>query len=198
MPKLQGVFDRFADLDKVNAQDLAKWLKSKGEVSFLENFLGNKLLYPQTVSVKKTDFNIDVAIFLEAVRLSPGSLYDQKGKKIIIPVDIVKRFPPLTILVDSLIHVLSLPEGQTTVFLKTEDKKLEILGTVVRPPAHILKENLKVILGTQVIQARVGTILRIAATAKALQLNIDTYGPLGVSGGGLGVVLDLRGAENVR
>lgn len=70
MPILSGLFDSFDNLDTIEINSLIGWLKNPPTPIQLENYLANRILYPQTLPQTSVDMKIDLAILREALRLS--------------------------------------------------------------------------------------------------------------------------------
>ena len=76
MAKLSGLFDSFDNLDTIEINSLVGWLKNPPAPIQLENYLANKILYPQTLPLTELDMKIDLAILREALRINgpkPGT-----------------------------------------------------------------------------------------------------------------------------
>src|SRR5471030_1399565 len=69
MPQSIGLFDSFDNLDQINIDTLIPWLKNSPSQIQLENYLANKILYPNTQPLTEYDMKIDLAIVREALRL---------------------------------------------------------------------------------------------------------------------------------
>lgn len=74
MPKLSGLFDSFDNLDQIPIENISSWLKVVPNLIQLENYLANKILYPQTLPLTETDMKIDLAILREALRINGPKL----------------------------------------------------------------------------------------------------------------------------
>ena len=77
MPKLPGLFDSFDNLDQISPEAVATWLKPVPEFSHIENYLANKILYPQTVPLTEHDMQLDLSILREALKLNGPKAKDQ-------------------------------------------------------------------------------------------------------------------------
>lgn len=75
MPQL-GLFDSFDNLDQILPEDIAAWLKSVPQLTYLENYLANRILYPQSLPLKESDMQLDLAILREALRMSQNLVTD--------------------------------------------------------------------------------------------------------------------------
>lgn len=83
-----GLFDSFDNLDLINVDSLIPWLKNSPSPIQLENYLANKILYPNTLPLTEYDMKIDLAILREVLRTnSPksNSFLNIALRKIIIP-----------------------------------------------------------------------------------------------------------------
>src|SRR3990167_9440024 len=83
MPKLTGLFSSFDDLDQISPEAIASWLKPAPELTSLENYLANKILYPQAVPLTKHDMQIDLAILREALRMNGPKPGEQKSNALL-------------------------------------------------------------------------------------------------------------------
>ena len=128
MPKVTGVFDRFENLEKIPAENIAKWLSMHPDSAAIENYIANRVIYSQTVPVTLNDQNIDFAILREAQRAAP-IYFKQNQKKIFIPADFLQITPDIKKLVNIVIDAFE-PKGLIT-FVLTARTKDEILGSLV-------------------------------------------------------------------
>lgn len=78
MPRLSGLFDDFDNLDQITPEDIACWLKPVPELGQLENYLANKILYPQTLPATERDMQIELAILRQALKLIAPKSKSQK------------------------------------------------------------------------------------------------------------------------
>lgn len=139
MPKVSGVFDVIDNLDDISAEDISKWIKNPPQFVILENYIANRILYPQAVAASLGDLEIDLAILREALKRDK-SYFSLETRKIIIPNILVSRVPSLTKLVWVFIDAYLLnyqgdektrPEIWTVVM--RHDDMDETLGTIIAP-----------------------------------------------------------------
>ena len=193
MPHLSGVFDEFADLDKVPVEEVLKWLPQKPEIHFLTNYIGNRIMYPQAIPLTHTELEIDLAILRAAIKLKPSLVYEPQTNKIIIPKAFADRFPSLADVARAVVDGLN-PKGLHNIFVK-EISRYKLIGSVISP------------LNPQKLSSNERTVTFTGnAIRKELPLNmvsvIETPAPeikmaLGgeefvVAGGDAGVIIDLR------
>lgn len=128
MNKLIGVFENFRYLDQIPTSDISKWLKTKINDTDLENFIGNRIIYPQTLPMNSLELEIDLAIFREALKRQPEVLYDRRLNKIIIPGEFQQRFGTFERLIKAITEVLILKKN-TKIYLK-EDNNIKLIGSI--------------------------------------------------------------------
>lgn len=92
MPKITGLFEEFKNFDKLTLEDIAKWLKTPVDPLVFFNFYANRIYYPQTVAVNKSDLQWDLTILKELLSHEKKFL-SKNSKKIVIPDSFLARFP---------------------------------------------------------------------------------------------------------
>ena len=133
MPKLTGIFATF-DVEKIPPEDIARWLKPNPGLMVIENYLANKLLYPQTIPVTQLDLAIELASLREVVRRHPGKFI--LGSSIRIPKELVGRMGTLLDLTLALLDALT-PKNEIEIVLENK-----VIGSV-RPSAPNGKLQIK-------------------------------------------------------
>jgi len=194
MPRLTGVFSGFTDLEQLNAEDLNRWLKAKESPFYLENYIGNRILYPQAIPVSLRDLEIDLAIFREYLRRHPEVVYNPKTKKMLIPEELELRFPPLQKLVGAILDVIVLNEP-TPIILRRINNSVEVVGTIISyTPA---KEGFTdVNINGQTLKLETETVTILPNKEKGVVVQVADAHPVSVAGGSLGIVIDLRKAQS--
>lgn len=193
MPHLTGVFEEFPDLEKTPPAKIAAWIKTKLDSHFLTNFLGNRLLYPQTIPINEEELEIDLAILREGIKLKPTLVLDFQTNKLVFPQSLTERFPPLTRLAGAVIESLAV-SGVSQIYIK-DKTKLKLVGTLISPPdinKIFEKENaVKVIVDgiESVLNVNTISVSEIASPEVIIKIADTEYK---VPGGELGVVIDLR------
>ena len=151
MPKLPGLFDSFDNLDQIDSTSLISWIKPAPSSIQLENYLANKILYPQTLPVSEIDMKIDLAILREALKMNGPKPQDSGGpmlgdnsflnfalKKIIIPKRFLLFVPDLTALTWAFVDGLLFNRRKRDLFedlwtVVVSDDSEEIVGSVILP-----------------------------------------------------------------
>ncbi|MBI2593387.1 hypothetical protein HYW44_01985 [Candidatus Daviesbacteria bacterium] len=193
MPHLSGVFEQFPNLDKVSSLNLSAWLHIQVDKHNLANILGNRIIYPQTVALTKSDLEIDLAILREALKQRPALVYEPQTNKIYIPELFLQRFPPLTRLAGVIIEAIN-PKGVIQIYLK-DKTQVKLLGSLISPPnvSKLVKDKGKikiVVMGVEgTLSPNTLSISRIVAPQIKMKIENTSYS---VPGGELGVVIDLR------
>src|SRR3989344_3254913 len=199
MPKLVGIFSYFKDLDKVSPADISSWLRFKGDIHILANFIGNRIIYSQTVPINKLDLDIDMAILREVIKKTPEYFYLKKEDKIIISKDLKERFPPLSKLVTIIIETIN-PKGLITIHLK-EGNNYQFLGTLIAPEniegLFKGKQSVSVVVNGVATQLLKNSLSISGVNKVTLQIKIGDSKEISVNGGQLGIVIDLRDKPQV-
>ena len=128
MNKLIGVFEYFRYLDQIPTSDISKWLNTKIKETDLENFIGNRIIYPQALPISNLELDIDLALFREALKRQPEVLYDRRLNKIIIPIEFQTRFGSFEKLIKAITEVLIL-KSDTQIYLK-EEGNIKLIGAI--------------------------------------------------------------------
>lgn len=152
MPKLTGLFDSFDNLDAISPEMIASWLKPVPPLAQLENYLANRILYPQTLPQTPSDIQIDLAILREALKRNgpdaslskPNALLGGNPflnitlRKLLIPQEFLNFVPDLAVLTFAFIDALLLGrknddwfEDVWTVVLTGETE--EVAGSLIIP-----------------------------------------------------------------
>lgn len=193
MPHLSGVFDQFPGLERVSIEQLLAWISQKPDVHIVVNFLGNRILYPQTIPLTKEEMELDFALLKAGIRLKPSLVFQPQTNKIVIPKLFVERFLPLKTMVLSIIEGIN-PKGVHLIYYK-DGSQLKILGSVISPlnPQKLSSDGktVNVTIGKQIQTLPLNAISVIkpsVADAKILLGNEEFKAP----GGAVGLVVDLR------
>lgn len=199
MPHLSGVFDEFPDLDKVSTEEIASGLKKKLEVHALNNFFGNRLLYPQAVSLNMEDLQIDLAILRQAIKLKPSLVYEPQANRIVIPIRFIERFPVLEWLIQAVIEGIN-PKGEHLIYIKNQNQGegkpvWQLIGSVVSPlNPQKLSSDEKTVSYKSIESEKsllLGQLNIIKSQAKELKITLGNE-EFTVAGGEAGIFIDLR------
>lgn len=144
MPKLSGLFDSFDNLDQISPEAIATWIKPTPNLIQLENYLANKILYPQALPVTESDMKIDLGILREALKINRSlSVGDNPFlnitlRKVLIPVRFVNFVPNLSSLTWAFIDAFLLDRKKADFFedlwtIVLTDDTDEIVGTILLP-----------------------------------------------------------------
>lgn len=194
MPKLTGVFELFGNLDKISPDALNNRLKSREEPHYLQNFIGNRILYPQAVPVSKHEMDLDFALLGEAVRLNKQYFFDEQSKKIVIPESFLGRFPDLARLGIVMVEAIGAP-GVSTIYLK--GTAWRFLGTVVAPSLLSSDGPLQVTINGKASNVNIGSLVVFPIQQEKVRVKIDSLEEVEVAGGELGLIVDLRKGANL-
>lgn len=140
MLKLTGIFEDLDSLDTLPIEDINNFLAEKEHIYILENYLGNRILYPQTVPVGKRDMEVDLAILATYMHNHQELFYMVGLKRIMIPEKVELRFPPLANLIFFFPEIFQLQEV-VELAIKKESSQVEIIGTIITLPNRVGKSE---------------------------------------------------------
>lgn len=219
MPKLSGLFDSFDNLDQIDINCLILWLKNPPAPTQLENYLANKILYPNTIPQKEADMKIDLAILREALRinspkkrpmlnplLGDNPFLNMTLRKIVIPGRFLQYVPDLTSITWAFVDGLLLNrrkedwfEDLWTVVISADTE--EVVGSVILPQFNASLGNIDIFTPGTKYQIEAGSLTVIPCeksrceiayksdTGRILGKNINS---IEVCGGRLGLMIDGR------
>lgn len=192
MPRLTGVFEQLPNLDKISAFDLQDWLSTKVETHYLVNFLGNRIIYPQTIPLSQAELEIDLAILREGLKLSPNLIYNPQTAKFIIPAQFLERFPR-ELFFKAVIEALK-PKGVNKIFVKGLLKP-RLIGSVIgfNDSEEISSDDLTADLEIDGLKSKLNlntlTILKYEKSEGHIKIGTKEFN---IEGGDLGLIIDLR------
>lgn len=143
-----GLFDVFDNLDSISAEAIALWLKPVPEFSRIENYLANKILYPQTLPQTEYEMQIDLGILREALRMNApeggnallgnNPFINVTLRKILIPQKFLEFVPNVSVLAMVFIDAFltSTPKKDFFADLWTivlTDDADEVVGSLILP-----------------------------------------------------------------
>lgn len=206
MPKLSSLFSKFDNLDQIDIESLASWLKPAPNYQFLHNYLANKILYPQTVPLTYEHMRIDLAILREAIRLNGDNPFiNITLRKILIPAQFLSFCPNLTdltwVFVDALLmgrRSADFYEDLWTVVL-TGDRE-ETIGSIILPrfkengslEVKVMNKNYKVRQGSLVVIPCPKDRCEISYRLQKGEILGKNESAVEIYGGKLGLMIDGR------
>jgi hypothetical protein len=188
MAKLTSIFEYLQDLDYIPTEEINRWLKHQVVPNSLLNFLGNRVLYPESISVTKEDLEIDRALLREILKRKPELIYDQNSRKIFLDPSLVNRVPPKNDFVVALVEALDLT-GITQIIFRN-GKEETLLGSVVVLASA--SDQIEISLNNLEQQLQIGTITVIPMLGQNIILKIGKDQEVKVSGGEIGIIFDTR------
>lgn len=190
MAKLSGIFEDLYDFESITADDVAIFLKIKVEAHVLENFIANRIIYPQTVPVNSYDLSIDLALLKAYLKKRSSYFYDPGKNKITIPLEYRTRFGDINSFITSLIDVLNL--GKITQVFLGKDRGSKLIGSVVSPILPLNKDILATKINGEIYHLRRGSIINLPFNDHHIRLQIEDEPEVITPGGDLGILFDLR------
>ena len=219
MPKLAGLFDSFDNLDQILIEDIARWLKSPPQNISLENYLANRILYPQIIPTTELDMKIDLAILREAIRLNGPTIRKNSNamlgenpflnvtlRKLLIPAKFLSYVPNLVSLTWVFVDALLLNRQKmdwfsdlwTVVLVGQTD---QVVGSIILPQFSNKNGLMELILDGKAFKVRSGSLMVIPCSKNRCRLAFKSsqgkilgkeHFELEIYGGDLGVMVDGR------
>lgn len=196
MSKILGVFDLFDNLDRFSDQELLAEISTKIDSHNLINYLGNRIIYSQTVAMNKMELEIDSAILALAIRKKPEKIYRHEENRIVIPYLLIPRFPPLPHLVRIIIDALDL-EFITQVWIQ-QSGNFEMVGSIIpkKVISKIGKKDLEnLMIKEELKKLTLGEINLLPVQDKQIRIKFSGGHEFDCFGGNLGILIDLRNIE---
>lgn len=221
MPSPVGLFDSFDNLDQIPPADIASWLKPVPQLEQIENYLANRILYPQTLSLTERDMKMDLAILREALKLNGPKPQTQKTnallgdnpflnitlRKILIPDKFLEFVPDLSILTIVFIDALLLNRRKEDWFqdiwtIVLTDDTDEIVGSVVLPQFEDPGGLMNCTLQSKNYEIKFGGLKVLPCSAERCEIGYKlqkgkilgkSESAIEIYGGKLGLVIDGRG-----
>lgn len=215
---MSSFFDAFDNLDQIPLDLISRWIKPKINPLQLENYIANKILFPQTMPISEYEMQIDLAILREALRIN-GPKLDSKDallgnnaflninlRKILIPDKFLKFVPNLQTLVIAFLDGLLLGKDKEDFYedlwtIVLTDDVDEVIGSAILPRINNKDAQVEVNINNQNFRIKAGTLMIIPCTLercpisyklKGAQALGKNEGSLEIYGGRLGVVVDAR------
>ena len=192
MPKLTGIFEDLEGLDSLPIEDVNNFLAEKEHVYVLQNFLGNRILYPQTIPASKRDMEIDLAILCAYMRLHQEIFYMVGLKRIMIPEKIELRFPPLANLLYYFPEIFDLDEV-VELAIKKESSQVVIIGSIISPKVGDPKSEklTQVLINGQSIKLDPHGMTYFGTNQNSNEVELPNK-TLTVAGGSVGIIINQK------
>lgn len=223
MPAQSGLFDSFDNLDQIAVLDITRWFKVVPNQVAVENYLANKILYPQILPLTKADLETDLAILREALAanapknlkgagsfLGDNTFLNVTLRKILIPSKFLRFVPNLTTLIWAFVDAFLLERKRKdffgdlwTIILTGEID--ETVGSVLLPQFTDKNGILELQLGNQSYKVLSGSLMVIPCPSSRCQIvyKFNKGKILGkaessveVYGGRIGLFIDARNKKN--
>lgn len=206
-----GLFDSFDNLDLINVDSLMPWLKNSPSAIQLENYLANKILYPNTLPLTECDMKIDLAILRAAISIiGPKSnpYLNVTSRKVIIPERFLRYVSDLISLTWAFVDGLLLNHKREdwfrdfwTVVLSSDSEK--IVGSILLPEFGSPADSMNISISGKDYQIGQGSLIiipcqnthcEIAYKFSEGRLLGKKESAVEVYGGTLGLIIDGRGS----
>lgn len=198
MSKVTGIFEIFQDLDLIQTSDISKWLDNVPQPQSIENYIANRIIYPQAIPIKEDELKLDLALLSEVLK-KKLSYYNLNSKKLIIPQNFIERFGGLEKLIVAFLNAYK-PQDITQVVIDSEGKE-ETIGSTVVPKFSKVNAEFEFSVEEKLYKIKQGNLLFIPCSKKrchiifmskdVILLNKNDS-VLEAFGGSLGIVVDAR------
>lgn len=214
-----GLFSGFDNLDQIKIEDVMRALKPMPAQTWLENYIANRILYPQTVAISAYDMQIDLAILTEALRLNKPFKKESENeflgespfinttlRKIIIPATFLDFTCDVQSLTLAFINGLLLDRPKKDLFedlwtVNLSGEREEIIGSVLLPEFTSPEGFIEITFNNKVFKMKAGTISFLPCLKDSFSIGFSVNGgsvlgknksALEIYGGKLGIVVDGR------
>lgn len=201
MPKVINIFDYCPNLESISISEIAEYSGPHASLIPIENKLGNRILYPNTVPTSIEDLDFDLSVLKTILEANSQYFYKKNTHKILIPEELSVLLPDIPKLIKVFIDALN-PLDFVTLVLQSSSTITKSLGTLIRP--NITQKsglaNLE-INGKQYHSVALGSLLIFPVTGSKVDIKFESKSALllgrdrviaEVAGGSLGIILDLR------
>lgn len=213
------MFDSFDNLDQIDINLASSWLKNPPSSIQLENYLANKILYPQTLPLTELEMKVDLAIVREAIRLATSKIDQKEGsllgnnlflnitlRKIIIPEKFLPFTADLTTLAWVFVDALLLNKKRADYFedlwtVVVSDDVDQVVGSVLLPRFEDQRDTMILNVQGKSFKIRSGSLLFVPCQKDRCEISYKLTGgkllgkqesALEVYGGKLGLLIDGR------
>lgn len=193
-------FSIFKDLGVISPEEIIHWLPHSLNVFYIENYIANKIYYPQTIPQTKEDLALELAI-LRVLLSKTTQFYSQKESKFIIPESVVNYFPSLSQVIWAYLDVYP---AKGVIKVVTKNQKLHILGTVIVPEITKKEGLVELLVEKKKYSIKLGDLTVIPCLSSRCDINFFSENAkilgkneeaIEVFGGNLGLVIDTRGKK---
>lgn len=217
MAQFSGLFDSFDNLDQINVESVAGWLKTPIRQTQLENYLANRILYPRTLPMTAIDMDIDLSILREALKLilnqtsednflADNPFLNMGLRKILIPVRFLDSIGDLTKLTWAFVDALPIDPKRKDWFedlwsIVLTDDTDEIVGSLILPEFGGSSGEIQIYITGKSYSVKAGSLMVIPCPSNRCDLSYKlkqghllgkSENSLQVSGGKLGIMIDAR------
>lgn len=205
MPEFAGLFDRFNNLDQIKIEDVMKWLSPVPQQIPLENYIANRILYPQVVPISPSELKIDLAILREALRLD-NFFINTTLRKIMIPANFLEFIPDVISLICAFIDGLLLERLRKNCFedlwtISLSNGTEEIIGSILLPQFSDKQGLMEIKLEGKIFNIKTGSLNILPCPKEHCPIDFNlkmgkflgkNKGEVELSGGKAGLIIDAR------
>lgn len=185
----QTIYTFFSQIDSIPTEDISRWLKIRVDQFELINFIGNRMIYPNTVSITKQEVEVDLAVFREALKREPKKVYDGIKNRIFLSEELLLSLgDPIQVCL-AISEVLALGLLTKVVVVTSEKRNLDLATIISLERGSLGPMSIELDgIGQNV---HPGKVTIIKPKQASIKLNIADQ-EAQISVGDLGIIFDLR------
>jgi hypothetical protein len=190
MTALTGIFATLPGIENIPPEGVQKWVKNRLGDHAIENYVANRITYPQTIAISIEEKQIDQAIIQEYIARNPALFYNPLTHKLNIPQGITHYIQPVQDLMLILSSLLKL--SQITPVFISDGNSVKVAGSIIVPNPQTSEPKINVSFNGKMQTLEKGKFYHFPLADQHMKLKIGNENEIMISGGTLGVSIDLR------
>jgi hypothetical protein len=190
MTALTGIFATLPGIENIPPEGVQKWVKNRLGDHAIENYVANRITYPQTIAISPEEKQIDQAIIQEYIARNPALFYNPLTHKLNIPQGITHYIQPVQDLMLILSSLLKL--SQITPVFISDGSSVKVEGSIIVPNPPSSEPKINVSFNGKMQTLEKSRFYHFPIADQHIKFKIGNENEILISGGTLGVSLDLR------
>ncbi len=200
MSGLVHILPLLPDIEHITPEELIPWTSFKVAPEVMDNYVGNRLLYPQAILTTQQQLEWDKALVQAAIHRAKDKFYNANTRRMLIPVEFMELSANSQDIFKLFIDVC-----QPHLISYILQKPSIILGTILTPVALKKSGLITLIIDQQTFTIKLGELvfLPISKSKVDLQFSSPSATLMGqqqfrveVAGGPAGIIVDAREVKN--
>lgn len=190
MTVLTGLFAQLPGIENLSADEIIRWLNKSYDPKVIENYLGNRVIYPQSIALTNEEKLIDRAIIQEYISKNPSFFYNPLSHRILVPLELLHRIQPTTDLMIMLCSLLQI-QGVAPIFIG-EETSIKNEGAVMAVEPLTAEKNISILINGKETVVENNKIYHFSVEDQHIKVKVDGANEIMIQGGKLGLTIDLR------